>query len=64
MKLGAGFVGEFFGARRIFIGNREKFDGGVVGRQRRPQRADAAAADHGDAELLAFDDVLPVLIGA
>jgi hypothetical protein len=26
--------------------------------------ADAAAANHGDAELLAFDDVLPVLIGA
>ena len=51
MKIGAGLVGERLRALRIEVGNGEEPDGGMLRGKARPQRADAAGADHRNAEL-------------
>ena len=47
--------------RRVRVGNRHESDGGMLRREARAQAPDAAGADDGDAQFLAFDDpLLPV----
>ena len=59
MKLRADVAGKFF---RIFadeIGDADEIDRRMRQRLARADGANAAAADDGNAELLAFDDDLP-----
>jgi hypothetical protein len=67
MKLRAGLLREITRLGRLRIGNRQEPDGGMLRRQARAQRADAARANDGDAQFLALDgDFLPraILSGA
>ena len=68
MKLRAGLFCEIARAGRVGVGNRQEPDRRVLRRQPRAQPADAAGADDGDAQILAFDGPLParavILAGA
>ena len=64
VKLGADTASELFRVVRHQIGNANKINRWMGQRLTCAYGADAATADHGDAELLAFDGVLPVLISA
>ncbi len=67
MELRAGRLREITRLGRLCIGNRQEPDGGMLCRQARAQRADAARANDGDAQFLALDgDFLPraILSGA
>jgi hypothetical protein len=67
MKLRAGLLREITRLGRLRIGNREEPDSGMLRREARAQRADAARADNRDAQFLPLDgDFLPraILSGA
>jgi hypothetical protein len=49
VELRPGFFCQVARARRVDVGNREKFDGRVFRCQPRAQTANAAGADDGDA---------------
>jgi len=55
VELRAGLFRQVARARRIRVGNRQEFDAGMLGREPRPQPADAAGADDGNAQVFAFD---------
>ena len=55
MKLPTGLLREIARLRRLGIGNREESDSGMLRREARAQRADAAGANDGDAQFLALD---------
>ena len=54
MHIRAGLLGQRAGARRVLVGNGEEAHRRVLGGEPRPQRADAAGADHRDAEIGVF----------
>jgi hypothetical protein len=62
MELRAGLIREIARFCRVNVGDGEKFDGGMLGREARAQPADAARSDYGNAEFLAFDDPLPAVL--
>jgi hypothetical protein len=49
VKLRAGFLREIARPRRVRVGDRQEANGGMLRRQARAQRADAAGPDDGDA---------------
>jgi len=55
MELRAGFLRQVARARWIRVGNRQKFDAGMLRCEARAQPADAAGADDGNAQVFAFD---------
>jgi hypothetical protein len=55
MKLRAGLLREIARLGRLRIGNREESDSGMLRREARSQRADAARADNRDAQFFSLD---------
>ena len=55
VELRADVLREITRLGRLRIGNRQEPDGGMLRRQARAQRADAARANDGDAQFLALD---------
>jgi hypothetical protein len=51
MKVRAGKLGEFLGVGRVLVGDGYEAHRRMLRGEPRPQRADAAGTDHGDAEL-------------
>lgn len=64
VKLRADAAGQLLGVIADEVGDADKMNRRMGQRLTRADGTDAAAADDGNAELLAFDDVLPGLKGA
>jgi hypothetical protein len=54
MKIGAGEFGEFLRLCRVFVGHREKAHRRMSGGKPRPQAADTAGTDDGNAEVFSL----------
>ena len=52
VEIGAGLLGQYFGARGVAVRDREEPHRRMLGGEPRPQRPDAAGADHGDADIV------------
>ena len=61
VKVGAGQLRQLFGVGRILVGDGDEAHRRVLGGEPRAQRADAARADDGDAEVFRLHALLPQL---
>jgi len=59
VDVGPGFGGERAGACGIAIGDRQEPNGGMLGGKPRAQRADAAGADHRNADIVLLHSKTP-----